>query len=143
MNKSYRHGQILKLVRSRSLRTQDEVARALRTENFVVDLAFNGEDGQHSGDTESYDAVVLDLGLPKVNGVAVLKAWRMAGVNQESSPAFASAILTRKTRDVRRVASQNMGPGLARACAYGASAIEPRAKLKYLRIMTVVLATLG
>jgi two-component system, OmpR family, response regulator len=57
----------------------DAVARALRAENFVVDLAFNGEDGQHSGDTESYDAVVLDLGLPKVNGVAVLKAWRTAG----------------------------------------------------------------
>jgi two-component system OmpR family response regulator len=57
----------------------DAVARALRAENFVVDLAFNGEDGQHSGDTEPYDAAVLDLGLPKVNGVAVLKAWRSAG----------------------------------------------------------------
>jgi two-component system OmpR family response regulator len=57
----------------------DAVARALRTENFVVDLAFNGEDGQHSGDTEPYDAAVLDLGLPKINGVAVLKAWRAAG----------------------------------------------------------------
>jgi DNA-binding response OmpR family regulator len=57
----------------------EAVARALKTENFVVDLALNGEDGQHFGDTEPYDAAVLDLGLPKVTGVAVLKAWRAAG----------------------------------------------------------------
>jgi two-component system, OmpR family, response regulator len=54
------------------------VARALRAENFVVDLALNGEDGQHFGDTEPYDAAVLDLGLPKISGVAVLRAWRAA-----------------------------------------------------------------
>ncbi len=57
----------------------DAVARALRAENFVVDVAANGEDGQHLGDTEPYDAAVLDLGLPKVPGIAVLKAWRAAG----------------------------------------------------------------
>jgi two-component system, OmpR family, response regulator len=57
----------------------DAIARALRTENFVVDVASNGEDGKHLGDTETYDAAVLDLGLPKVNGVAVLRAWRAAG----------------------------------------------------------------
>ncbi len=57
----------------------DAVARALRQENFVVDVAPDGEDGQHLGDTGSYDAAVLDLGLPKVNGIAVLKAWRQAG----------------------------------------------------------------
>ena len=57
----------------------DAMARALRAENFVVDAAANGEDGQHLGDTEPYDAAVLDLGLPKVSGVAVLRAWRAAG----------------------------------------------------------------
>ena len=57
----------------------DAVARSLRAENFVVDVAANGEDGQHLGDTELYDAAVLDLGLPKVPGIAVLKAWRAAG----------------------------------------------------------------
>jgi two-component system OmpR family response regulator len=55
------------------------IARALRAENFVVDVASNGEDGHHLGDTEIYDAAVLDLGLPKVSGVAVLRAWRAAG----------------------------------------------------------------
>jgi DNA-binding response OmpR family regulator len=53
-----------------------EIARALREENFAVDIAANGEDGQHLGETESYDAAVLDLGLPKVPGVEVLRGWR-------------------------------------------------------------------
>ena len=60
-------------------RLADAISRALRQENFVVDVASDGEDGQHRGDTETYDAAVLDLGLPKVNGVAVLRAWRAAG----------------------------------------------------------------
>lgn len=55
------------------------MVRALRAENFVVDTAPDGEDGQHLGETETYDAAVLDLGLPKVNGIAVLRAWRAAG----------------------------------------------------------------
>lgn len=53
-----------------------EIARALREQNFAVDVAANGEDGQHLGETESYDAAVLDLGLPKVPGVEVLRRWR-------------------------------------------------------------------
>ena len=56
-----------------------EIADALRSENFAVDIAADGEDGQHLGDTESYDAAVLDLGLPKVPGAAVLRAWRKNG----------------------------------------------------------------
>src|ERR1700761_9395247 len=56
-----------------------EIARALREENFAVDIAANGEDGQHLGETESYDAAVLDLGLPKINGAAVLRSWRANG----------------------------------------------------------------
>src|ERR1700761_3770163 len=52
-----------------------EIARALREQNFAVDIAANGEDGQHLGETESYDAAVLDLGLPKVAGVEVLLGW--------------------------------------------------------------------
>jgi DNA-binding response OmpR family regulator len=56
-----------------------QVAEALRDENFAVDIASNGEDGQHLGETEAYDAAVLDLGLPKVPGATVLRAWRTAG----------------------------------------------------------------
>ena len=56
-----------------------EVAKVLRAENFVLDHAATGEDAQHLGETEGYDAVVLDLGLPKGEGVSVLRAWRAAG----------------------------------------------------------------
>ena len=55
------------------------IAKALRAENCAVDLAANGIDGGHLGDTESYDAAVLDLGLPDLEGAAVLKSWRDAG----------------------------------------------------------------
>ena len=56
-----------------------EIANALRSENFAVDIAANGEDGQYLGETEPYDAAVLDLGLPKVPGAEVLRAWRKNG----------------------------------------------------------------
>ena len=55
------------------------LATALKRENFAVDVAANGEDARHLGETESFDAAVLDLGLPKLDGVSVLKAWRRAG----------------------------------------------------------------
>ena len=57
----------------------DGIARALRAEHFAVDVATNGEDGGHLGSTETYDAIVLDLGLPKRDGLAVLAEWRREG----------------------------------------------------------------
>lgn len=56
-----------------------KIAETLRTENFAVDVARNGEDGLHLGETEPYDAAVLDLGLPKISGTEVLRAWRARG----------------------------------------------------------------
>jgi two-component system, OmpR family, response regulator len=55
------------------------IAKALRGENCAVDIVANGIDAAHLGDTETYDAAVLDLGLPDQDGIAVLKAWRDAG----------------------------------------------------------------
>lgn len=69
--------RILLVEDDRSL--SDAVARHLRSENFVVDVVENGEDGQHMGETERLDAVVLDLGLPIKDGASVLRAWRQAG----------------------------------------------------------------
>jgi two-component system OmpR family response regulator len=46
---------------------------------FAVDLADNGIDAEHMGDEEPYDAVVLDLGLPKRSGLEVLANWRQRG----------------------------------------------------------------
>jgi DNA-binding response OmpR family regulator len=57
----------------------DGIARALRAESFAVDVARNGEDGGHLGSTERYDAAVLDLGLPKRDGISVLRDWRGGG----------------------------------------------------------------
>ena len=54
-------------------------SRALEAAGYAVDRAFDGEEGWFLGDTEPYDAVVLDIGLPKRDGVAVLEAWRKAG----------------------------------------------------------------
>ena len=56
-----------------------QLADALRDAGYVVDVALDGEEGHFLGDTEPYDAVILDLGLPVVEGVTVLKRWRAAG----------------------------------------------------------------
>jgi two-component system OmpR family response regulator len=42
-------------------------------------VAFDGEEGHFLGDTEPYDAVVLDIGLPRMDGLSVLEEWRRAG----------------------------------------------------------------
>ena len=57
-----------------------QLKAALNDAGYVVDLAPDGEEGQFLGETEPYDAVVLDLGLPKVDGVSVLERWRRAGL---------------------------------------------------------------
>jgi len=49
---------------------------------YVVDAVDNGRDAQHLGETEVFDAVVLDLGLPQVDGLTVLRHWRTAGRTQ-------------------------------------------------------------
>jgi len=53
----------------------DELALA----GYVVESASNGVDGEYLGEVEVYDAVVLDLGLPQMDGITVLKKWRAAG----------------------------------------------------------------
>jgi two-component system OmpR family response regulator len=55
-----------------------QLADGLAAAGYAVDLADNGLDAQHLGDTEPYDAVVLDLGLPKLDGLSVLRKWRAA-----------------------------------------------------------------
>jgi two-component system OmpR family response regulator len=54
------------------------VADALRAEQFVVETCANGSEADFLGGTESYDAAVLDLGLPGLDGVSVLRNWRRA-----------------------------------------------------------------
>ncbi len=56
-----------------------DVARALTAGGYVVETVADGEDAWFRGDTEDYGAVVLDLGLPKMDGLSVLKRWRAGG----------------------------------------------------------------
>jgi len=61
-----------------TLRAQLRVG--LEEAGYVVDEADNGRDGHHLGATESFDAAILDLGLPVLDGISVLKRWREAGL---------------------------------------------------------------
>jgi two-component system OmpR family response regulator len=56
-----------------------QIKEALTEGGYAVDSAFDGEEGHFLGDTEPYDAVVLDIGLPQMDGLSVLEAWRRAG----------------------------------------------------------------
>lgn len=64
-----------------NLEVARQVRSALEHALYVVDVAHDGEEGKFLGETEPYDAIVLDLGLPKLDGLSVLQAWR-AGGNQ-------------------------------------------------------------
>ena len=56
-----------------------QLVAALGDAGYVVDSAKDGEEGHYLGETNPYDAVVLDLGLPIMDGVSVLEKWRRAG----------------------------------------------------------------
>ena len=77
--------------------------KALADAGYVVDTAADGEEGHFLGDTEPYDAVVLDLGLPKMDGVRVLEKWRKAG---KTMPVL---ILTARDRWSDKVAGFDAG----------------------------------
>jgi two-component system OmpR family response regulator len=80
-----------------------QVVTALEQAGYAVDRAFDGEDGGYLGETEPYDAVVLDLGLPMVDGVTVLQQWRRAG---KTMPVL---ILTARDRWSDKVAAFDAG----------------------------------
>ncbi|GAC1042053.1 response regulator transcription factor [Rhizobium sp. No.120] len=56
-----------------------QLAEALKEAGYVVDTALDGEEGHFLGDTEPYDAIILDIGLPEMDGITVLEKWRGAG----------------------------------------------------------------
>lgn len=59
----------------------EQISRLLKAEGRVVDVANDGEEAYFLGSTEPYDMIILDLGLPKRDGVSVLKEWRSEGVD--------------------------------------------------------------
>ena len=56
-----------------------QLRAGLADAGYAVDEAGNGIDAQHLGETESFDAAVLDLGLPALDGLSVLRRWRASG----------------------------------------------------------------
>ena len=58
---------------------RQQLQDSLQDEGYVIDAADNGLDGHHLGDQHTFDAVILDLGLPQIDGLTVLKRWRDAG----------------------------------------------------------------
>src|SRR5438045_7179165 len=57
-----------------------QLATALQDAGYVVDCAADGERGDFLAQTERYDAILLDLGLPKIDGLTLLRRWRDGGV---------------------------------------------------------------
>ncbi len=57
----------------------EQLVEGVGTAGYVVDVAHNGVDGHFMGDSQPYDAVVLDIGLPQMDGITVLKKWRSNG----------------------------------------------------------------
>ena len=56
-----------------------QLCQALRDAGYVVDSATDGEEGHFLGDSEPYDAAILDIGLPRKDGLSVLEQWRRDG----------------------------------------------------------------
>ena len=80
-----------------------QLVTALEEAGYVVDSAFDGEEGHFLGDTEPYDAVVLDLGLPSLDGLSVLEKWR------RDSRTMPVLILTARDRWSDKVAGIDAG----------------------------------
>jgi two-component system OmpR family response regulator len=79
------------------------VLRALQAEGYVVETAADGARADFLGGTETYDAAVLDLGLPGLDGVTVLQHWRSQGA------AFPVLVLTARERWHDKLAAFNAG----------------------------------
>jgi two-component system OmpR family response regulator len=60
-------------------RIASDIARTLEAAGYVVERVGDGEEAWFRGDTEDYGAIILDLGLPKMDGLSVLKRWRAGG----------------------------------------------------------------
>lgn len=67
------------LVAEDDRRIAEALAAALKASGFVAEVESDGEDVWHRGDTEEFDAIILDLGLPTLDGLTILKRWRKAG----------------------------------------------------------------
>jgi two-component system, OmpR family, response regulator len=68
------------LVVEDEIRLSRQLAKVLAEAGYAVDRATDGNQADFLATTERYDAVILDLGLPKVDGLTLLRQWRSAGI---------------------------------------------------------------
>ncbi len=80
-----------------------QLCEAVTEAGYAVDTCFDGEEAEFLGESEPYDAIVLDIGLPKMDGLTVLENWRR---NQISTPVL---ILTARDRWSDKVAGIDAG----------------------------------
>jgi two-component system OmpR family response regulator len=78
-----------------------QLVRALETHGYVTDTARNGEDAKFLGQTESYDAIILDLGLPVLDGISVLQGWRQQGMRAPVLVLTARSTWSEKVKGLR------------------------------------------
>jgi len=67
------------LVAEDDRRIAEAMAAALKAAGYVPEIETDGEEIWYRGDTEDFDAIILDLGLPTLDGLTILKRWRKAG----------------------------------------------------------------
>ena len=79
-----------------------QLTTALQQAGYVVDSATDGEQGHFLGDTEPYDAIILDIGLPKRDGISVLEQWRADGKENAGADSHCARPLGRQGAGLRR-----------------------------------------
>jgi two-component system OmpR family response regulator len=80
-----------------------QLVTALSDAGYAVDTALDGEEGYFLGDTEPYDVVILDIGLPKMDGISILEQWRRS---ERNMPVI---ILTARDRWSDKVSGMDAG----------------------------------
>ena len=80
-----------------------QITEALTENGYAVDTAYDGEEGHFLGDTEPHDIIVLDIGLPVMDGIEVLEQWRAAEL---SMPVL---VLTARDRWREKIAGLDAG----------------------------------
>ena len=77
-----------------------DIANSLAQSGYAVDCATDGENADFLAQTEKYDAIILDLGLPKVDGLTILRRWRESGISIPVLILTARASWTDKVRGI-------------------------------------------
>ena len=84
-------------------RLSSVIKKGLKEDGFAVDVAFDGEEGQYLAESESYDLIILDIMLPKIDGIVVCKNLRKKGIR------IPILMLTAKSAVADKVAGLDVG----------------------------------